>query len=84
MLTRRAPQIGEPSFLSLDERPGDILIQNRDLRYAIRELDGIGQIAAVKLPFPDRPRAFIVIFQAEEVFARSHSLEPAKLRVGEL
>lgn len=73
---------GSPPFLSLDERPRDIPIQNRDLRHTIRKLDGIGQIAAVKLAFPDRARAYVVVAQPEEIFARAHRFKLAELGEG--
>lgn len=68
MITRGAPHNRGALFLSLDERPGDILIQNRDLRHTVRELDGVGQIAAVKLPLPDRARTLVVIAQGGRSF----------------
>ena len=79
MITRGAPHNRGALFSFLHKRPGDILIQNRDLRHTVRELDGIGQIAAVKLPLPDRPRALVVVAQPKEVFARAHCFEPAEL-----
>ena len=84
MITRGAPHNRGALFSFLHKRPGDILIQNRDLRHTVRELDGIGQIAAVKLPLPDRPRALVVVAQPKEVFARAHCFEPAELGKGHL
>ena len=78
----RAPQAGEPSFLPLDERPGNILIQDRDLRHTVRELNGIGQIPGIKLPFPDRACALVVVAQAEEVLSSPHCFQLAELGEG--